>query len=283
MVAALAGNASNPNARDGEGCTPLHRAAAAGHPLVCEFLIHRGTNPFTRDHSGKIALDVAKGDAIPVLRNEAKIERVYFAHRFPGVKMPDAPPVPQPVINQFASVGHGDFARVKQLFAQYPALLLTRASWDEMAIEAGAHTGQVQIAKFLAEAGAPVSICTAAVLGLVNEVRGLLREDPNVIRDRGAHDQPALQYCAFAKAELETAKVLLDAGHAVDARGFGSTTLHVAARRGHLDLAALLITAGADVNARSYQRSALTPLAVAIRAKQDKMVEFLKSRGAKEA
>src|SRR5258708_2162152 len=164
MFAALAGNASNPNARDDQGRTALHRAAAAGHPLVCEFLIHRGTNPFTRDRAGKIALDVAKGDAIVALRNEAKIERVSFAPRFPGVKMPDAPPVPQPVINQFATVGHFDLAQVKDLLAKHPALLLTRASWDEMAIEAGAHTGQVQIPKFLAEAAAPLSICTAAVL-----------------------------------------------------------------------------------------------------------------------
>src|SRR5258708_4974455 len=48
MVAALAGNASNPNARDDQVRTALHRAAAAGHPLVCEFLIHLGTNPCTR-------------------------------------------------------------------------------------------------------------------------------------------------------------------------------------------------------------------------------------------
>src|SRR5260370_17336989 len=177
MDAVLVGNASNPNSRYAEGRTALHRAAAAGHPLVCEFLIHRGTNPFTRERSGKIALDVAKGDTIPVLRNEAKIERVYFAHRFPGVKMPDAPPVPQPLINQFATVGHFDLVQVKDLLAKHPALLLTRASWDEMAIESGAHTGQVQIANFLAEAGQPVSICPPALLALPNAVRPLLNHD----------------------------------------------------------------------------------------------------------
>lgn len=284
IVAALAGNASNPNARDAEGRTALHRAAAAGHHLVCEFLIHRGANPAARDASGKTALDdVAKGDAIAILRNEAKIERVYFARRYPGVKMPDAPPVPQPIINQFASVSHGDFARAKELLAQHPGLLLARATWDEMGIEAGAHMGNVTIAKFLADAGAPVSICTASVLGMTDVVRRLLREDPNVIRDRGAHDLPPLHFAAFAKPEVETAKVLLDAGHPVDSRGFGQTALHVAARNGQLDMAELLLARGADVNARSYQRTAITPLPLAMRAKQEKMVEFLKSRGAKES
>src|SRR5258706_9138555 len=281
IVGELAGNASNVKARDADGVTALHRAAAAGHPLVCEFLIHRGADPAVRDKSGKTALDVAKGDAVATIRNEAKIERVYFARRYPGVKMPDAAPVPQSIVNQFASVGHGDFAQVKELFGRYPALLLTRASWDEMAIEAGAHTGQVQIAKFLADAGAPVSICTASVLGLADVVRRLVKEDPNVIRDRGAHAQPPLQFAAVAKSEVETAKVLLDAGHPGGSRGFGETTLHVSARRGHVDLAELLLEHGADINARSYQRSAITPLALAIKAEQEKMVEVLKSGGAK--
>jgi ankyrin repeat protein len=283
IVGALAGNASNPNARDAEGRTALHRAAAAGHHLVCEFLIHRGANPAARDNSGKTALDVAKGDAVAILRNEAKIERVYFARRYSGVKMPDAPPVPQPTINQFASVSHGDFARAKELLAQHPGLLLARATWDEMGIEAGAHMGNVNIAKFLADAGAPVSICTASVLGMADVVRRLLREDPNVIRDRGAHDLPPLHFAAFAKPEVETAKVLLDAGHPVDSRGFGQTALHVAARNGQLDMAELLLARGADLNARSYQRTAITPLALARRAKQEKMAEFLKTRGAKES
>jgi hypothetical protein len=48
-------------------------------------------------------------------------------------------------------------------------------------------------------------------------------------------------------------------------------------------MAELLLVRGADLNARSYQRTAITPLALAIRAKQEKMVEFLKSRGAKES
>ena len=43
---------------------------------MCEFLIHRGANPAARDNSGKTALDVAKGDAVAILRNEAKIEKV---------------------------------------------------------------------------------------------------------------------------------------------------------------------------------------------------------------
>src|SRR6185436_9391566 len=158
-----------------------------------------------------------------------------------------------PIINQIASVSHGDFERAKELLAQHPALVLARATWDEMGIEAGAHMGNVTIAKFLADAGAPVSICTASVLGMADVVRRLLREDPSVIRDRGAHDLPPLHFAAFAKPEVETAKVLLDAGHSVDSRGFGQTALHVAARNGQLDMAELLLVRGADLNARSYQ------------------------------
>jgi ankyrin repeat protein len=66
----------------------------------------------------------------------------------------------------------------------------------------------------------------------------------------------------------------------VEAKALGITTLHIAATKGYVELAEVLLSHGADVNAAGNSRgSTVTPLAVALRAKQDRMVEFLKSRG----
>ena len=56
--------------------------------------------------------------------------------------------------------------------------------------------------------------------------------------------------------------------------------LHLAASKGYVELADVLLAHGADVNAPTKLRGQeTTPLAIAMRAKRDKMAEFLKSRG----
>ena len=55
---------------------------------------------------------------------------------------------------------------------------------------------------------------------------------------------------------------------------------HLAAGRGHLELARILLEHGADVNAAAKSSNGpLTPLAIALRQKQASMAEFLKERG----
>jgi ankyrin repeat protein len=281
MTNTLAANNADPNARDASGRTPLHRAAAAGHGLVAELLIHRGADPSARDNAGQTPLDLAKGDAVAALKNQAQVERVYFARRFPGMKIAAHPSTLDSQLNTFVSVSHGSLEQSTTLLAKNRQMLLVPATWDELAVEAAAHTGQVPIVKMLVEAGSPVSVCTASVLGEEAAVKRMLKDDANIVRERGAHDQPPIHYTAFAAQQLEIAKALIDAGAKADARGLGQTALHICARRGHLELAEFLIAHGVDINAATYSRTPVTPLMVATRAKQEKMVEFLKSRGAK--
>ena len=57
-------------------------------------------------------------------------------------------------------------------------------------------------------------------------------------------------------------------------------SLHIAAGKGHLELAQLFLDHGADVNAVANVRgTSLTPLAVAVQAKHEKMEALLKERG----
>jgi ankyrin repeat protein len=257
-------NASNPNARTRDGRTALQIARARKYDDIAELLIHRGA----------------------AVADRRKIEVAWYGRRYiqdlhgNPVKRDDLNGLPWTLVNQFASVAHNDFAKVKQLYRDNPGLLNTRASWDEGAVEAGAHMGRLDIAGFLADAGATVSTCTAAVLGQETMVRGALA-DRRTIRERGAHDLPLLAYTAFATPQVAIAEQLLKAGADVDARGFGQTTLHIAASKGHVELAARLIAYGADVHARAKVRGeSLTALDLATRNKQEKMQTFLKERAA---
>jgi hypothetical protein len=95
------------------------------------------------------------------------------------------------VVREIVSVSHGNLARVKELVTARPAL--ARAGWDwgfgdwETAIDAASHMGNRPIAEFLIGNGARPTIFTAAMLGHLGVVKGLLESIPGVQRNRGPH------------------------------------------------------------------------------------------------
>ena len=256
-------NASDPNARRRDGKTALELATARGYDDLVEMLVHRG----------------AGSAATPT-------QRVYFGRRYAqdlrgnSVTREDTYGIPQEWINQFVTVAHFDFEKVKQLQKLCPTLMMTRATWDELAIEAASHMGLTPMAQFLADLGAPVSTCTATLVGEQALVKRLVKEDAACIRERGPHDIALLAYTALGAQHVEIAEFLLDSGADIHARSLGQTSLHFAAGKGYLELAELFLDHGADVNAVAKVRGAsLTPLAVAVQAKQEKMAALLKERG----
>jgi len=261
-------NASDPNAHRIDGKSALSLASARGYDDLVELLIHRGAD--AEGVSGKVAMT----------------ERVHFARRYTQdlrgnpVTRQENYGIPQELINQFVSVAHFDFEKVKALQKLCPTLVMTRATWDELAIEAAAHMGLSPMAQFLADLGAPVSTCTAALLGAGDLVRRLVQEDRGCLRERGAHDIALLAYTAYAAERTEIAEFLLEAGADVHARSLGQTTLHIAAAKGYVELARLLLDRGADVNATAKFRGGdRTPLAIAVEAKQARMANLLSGRG----
>ena len=257
-------NASDPSARRKDGKSALDIARDRGYDDIAAMLIHRGA-----EFHGKSSVEVA-----------------YYGRRYSydaqgkPYTSQDISGLPQDFINEFVRLSHLDIERVKHLYKLAPGLLAARATWDELAIEAAAHMGLVPLAQFLADQGSPVSTCTAAVLGLTNRVEALVKADANCLRERGAHDIPLLSYTAWGKERLDVAEFLLNSGADLRASGLGMTTLHIAAMKGHIELAKLLLDHGADVNEPSRQKNGIvTPLAMAVRAKQEKMQQFLKERG----
>jgi ankyrin repeat protein len=290
MARILLGNGSDPDARRKDGKTALHLAAARGHADVARMLIHRGASVDARGADARTPLDLATGDAVRVLREAAHIDRAYYGARYErdvrgnAVVRDDTNGLPQDFINQFVTFAHFDFEQVKRLYKLCPALLMTRATWDELAIEAAAHMGRIDMAEYLADPGSPVSTCTAVMLGLTDRVKAVVKADPRRMHERGAHDLPLLAYTAFGTERVEIADFLLATGADVNVRAFGQTALHIAAAKGHVELAALLLDRGADVNALTRSRRArATPLAVAQKAQKSQMIDVLVRRGGKAA
>lgn len=292
------GNGADPNAPQGDGLTTLHAAAAAGRTAIVRLLLFNGADPEARTPKGETALDLAvrngKTEAAALLRDDRSHRRVPRNHRTSrflytadggGFEKPEQPPYPWPVINEYVGSSHGNFARMRELLDLYPRLLHANASWDELGVEAGAHVGFKEGVRFLLDQGAPASLPTAAMMGMTGHVRKLLQEDPARIWECGAHNMPPIWFPAIGGGEadhLEIARMLLDAGADPNAHRKGQTALHWAARGGQMQMAELLLARGAevDVSARTPQGD-FTPLAMALRAEKQDVADLLRRKGAK--
>jgi ankyrin repeat protein len=181
----------------------------------------------------------------------------------------------QDLIDEFVSVAHGDFERVKSLLNKYPGLVRERASWNETGIEAAAQTGQVEIVEYLLKAGAPLDICTAAVLGQQEEVEAFLNTDPELVNAIGAHGIPLL-YFPVIMGHKEITQVVLEHGANVNAGQGGNTALHGAVLFNQAEMVSWLLDQGAIPDPLDY--SGKTPLDLAVEKGFDEISTLLRSR-----
>lgn len=139
------------------------------------------------------------GSAGILLRNRAEAQQ----------QKPD--PLDKELVKEWVGKCHGDFNRIKELYAQHPGLL--NASWDwgggdfESGLEAAGHVGNRDIAQFLLDNGARMNIFCAAMLGKTELVKATLNAFPNLKSSKGPH---GLQLLHHARKGGEQAKEVLD-------------------------------------------------------------------------
>jgi ankyrin repeat protein len=182
------------------------------------------------------------------------------------------------LVREFVIAAHGDRAKVTRMLSSHPGLLNAANEWrpgdTETALQAAAHVGDAAIARYLLSQGAPMDICTTAMLGQRLAVEYMLGEDPDRIHARGAHGIPLLAHAALSgNVELVSGLVRRGATDGMDA------ALSNAAARGHLALAAWLLESGRpDPSWKNYQGK--TALMIARERQDGEMAALLERSGA---
>ena len=267
--------------RDGDGQTPLHRAAAAGRHAVMALLLERGGDADARDDRGRTPLH-----GMVLWRPQREVAELLLAHG--------------------ASLNARDREGSTPLTLAAGCIHRPPFGWAD-------HAG---LAAYLLARGAELDIFTAVILDHTAGVRALLRGAPALVhsRDSGVRSLPAgatpLHHAA-ERGHTEVARALLAAGADVSARDSrGRTPLYLAAqgasgRRMRLspEMADLLIAYGAphDIFAaallghvdhvrrlldgqptlvRAADAGGSTPLHVAAWTGQWEAVQLLAQRGA---
>jgi len=181
-------------------------------------------------------------------------------------------------IRQFVIAGHGNLERVKQMLAENPKLLNASYRWNEndteTAIQAAAQVGSANIAEFLLKQGAPLEICTAAMLGMRDDVERRLNADPRNANATGAHGIRLLPHAVWSN-DLLLVQLVFERG----ARSGATLALHNAVSRDNYEIVEWLVdSAGPDIRSKNFQGK--TPLAVATEHKNERIVTFLNHHGA---
>jgi ankyrin repeat protein len=180
----------------------------------------------------------------------------------------------QEEIRDFVIPAHGDLAKVKTMLADNPALLNAMyREWKETALLAASHVGNREIAEYLLAQGAPMHVCTAAMLGLHDRVAEYLESDPALANARGAHDIPILFHAAMS-GDTAVADLLMEHGGGEGLKN----ALHGAVMFGHLDMVRWLLERGADVTVKDFRGK--TPLQVAAESGFSELADLLRQHGA---
>jgi ankyrin repeat protein len=205
-------------------------------------------------------------------------QRIYLSSNSEQLVQTQQNPPSTEQIREFVIAGHGNLEKVIQMLAENPKLLNASYRWNdndtETAIQAATQVGSANVAQFLLKRGAPLEICTAATLGMRDEVEHRLNEDPRSANATGAHGIPLLPHAVWSENPL-LVQLVFERG----AKSGATLALHNAVSRGNHEIVEwLLDNAGPDVKAKNFQGK--TPLTVASERNDNRIVALLKQHGA---
>jgi uncharacterized protein len=166
----------------------------------------------------------------------------------------------QDLIDELVGNAHGNLRRVREILQAHPELVNTQARWGETPVQAAAQMANKEIVEYVLSMGAPLDICTAAMLGLHDTVNVLLADDGSEAHAKGAHGIPVLYFCV-PYAHKQIAANLLRAGAKINDGDGAMTALHAAALFDQADMAGWLIERGARLDVKTFDGK--TPLQLA--------------------
>jgi ankyrin repeat protein len=181
-------------------------------------------------------------------------------------------------IREFVIAGHGNLEKVKQMLAEQPDLLNQGYEWrpgdTETALQGAAQVGSRSVAEYLLAQGAPLDICTAAMLGQQQDVERFLQEDPANIHAKGAHGISLLTHAALS-GDVALVEMLFQRG----ANTGASFALNLAVQKGDVEMTRWLLENGApNLEWKNFQDK--SALEIAAENGSTEIAEMLKQHGA---
>jgi hypothetical protein len=182
-------------------------------------------------------------------------------------------------VKEFVGAGHGNLARVKEMLAAEPKLVLASYDWGsgdfETALGGAAHTGRREMALHLLDAGARVDAFAAAMLGETELMTSILRFAPATASTRGPHGYSLLYHAGYS-GKVPLAAAIVE--QLKDPAPHCNQALLTATQRGHTELVAWLLSHGVtNPNVKNF--SGKTSLDVAVELKHNDVAELLRTSG----
>ena len=181
----------------------------------------------------------------------------------------------------FEAVRSGNAPRVDVLLDAQPPLLTGRDPSGNSLLVAALYHGQSGLAAALVARGATVNLWEAAALGDVARLQAHLEADPSSLKAH-SHDGWTALHLAAHFGHADAARLLIRHGADVRARStnpLDNEPLHAALAGRSLDVARLLLDAGADPNA--VEHAGYAPLHQAAEPGDVPLIRLLLNRGAR--
>lgn len=242
------------------GASGLHWASLKGHEAIVGFLLAQGADPNATNGAGETPYQVA---------SRAGHLKVAELLRGPDDALFDAAKA-------------NDLARVRGMIESNAALLNRKdPQYGATALHWAALRGNKEVVEYLVGAGADVNARNKEGETPFQVAQRAGRKNVLPLLGGGGAAQPAAVsdapiFDAAKRGDLSLVRQIVQGdASALKLRDgpFGATPLHWAALKGHKDVVAFLVSAGADTKATN--RDGETPLQVASRAGQKDVVEIL--------
>ncbi|MFA5292087.1 MAG: ankyrin repeat domain-containing protein [Phycisphaerae bacterium] len=248
-----------------DGQTALMVASEDGHPDIVKLLIEKGTDINTKNNNGKTALDIAKEknhtDIVQILEKALEVDKF-------------------PLCN---AANRGNIEKVKELIAKgYNVNERDDANWTPL--HRAIQSGNKEIAAILIANGADVN--AENNIGGIPIMLAVIRDYNDIFEMLLAKGAQRTIYVAAAQGDIEEVRALLKKDPNLintPAKNDGWSALHWAAYMGHWDMIKFLIENEADTNIRAIRENSggeATPLFWAVRKGRLDAAKFLIDKGA---